>query len=186
MTKPPFQIDIARLISKWKMLVLAVFLVITTFGLQSCFPPFYSFSGANFPDDVETFTVDFFNNEASLVNPQLSLNFTEKLKTKFQTQTKLGLKAEQGDYHFSGAITEYRIDPATLNADLGTAQNQFTIKVKVEFVCDKHPEKNIIKDFSFFKIYDANQPFESVEETLSNEITDNIVQQIFAYFALDW
>ena len=186
MKKTHFQSTVARLTSKWKMLVLAAFLAVAPLGLQSCFPPFYSFTGANFPDDVETFSVDFFSNEASLVNPQLSLNFTEKLKTKFQTQTKLGLKAEQGDYHFSGAITEYRIDPATLNADLGTAQNQFTIKVKVEFVCEKHPDKNIIKDFSFFKIYDANQPFESVEESLSNEITDNIVQQIFAYFALDW
>lgn len=167
----------------WLWVLLAAILPLF---FQSCFPPFYSFTGANIPAGVETFSVDFFTNEAQLVNPQLSLNFTEKLKTKFQTQTKLGLVAEQGDYQISGAIVDYRIDPATLNADLGTAQNQFTIKVKVEFVCNKYPEKNTVKDYSFFKIYDANQPFESVEETLSNEITDNIVQQIFAAIALDW
>ncbi len=157
-----------------------------SFVLNSCLFKHYSFTGANFPPGIETFSVDLFTNEAPLVNPQLTINFTEKLKTKFQTQTKLGLVAQQGDYQISGSIVEYRIDPATLNADVGTAQNQFSIKVKVELVCPKYPEKNLIKEYSFFKIYDANQPFESVENPLSDEISDNIVQQIFAAIALDW
>lgn len=161
-------------------------LVMVSISLSSCFWKYYSFSGANFPDDIETFSVDLFTNEAALVNPQLSIDFTEKIKTKFQTQTKLGLVAQQGDYQISGSIVDYRIDPATLNADVGTAQNQFTIKVKVELACNKYPEKNKIKEYSFFKIYDANQPFESVEAPLSEEIIDNLTQQIFAAIALDW
>jgi len=161
-------------------------LLLIGMSLSSCFLKYYSFSGANFPDDIETFSVDLFSNEAALVNPKLSIDFTEKLKTKFQTQTKLGLVAQQGDYQISGSIVDYRIDPATLNADVGTAQNQFTIKVKVELSCIKYPEKNKVREYSFFKIYDANQPFESVETPLSEEITDNLTQQIFAAIALDW
>lgn len=177
-------IAIKKTIARQRLLLLLLILTATSFN--SCFWKYYSFSGANIPPGVETFSVDLFANEATLVNPQLSINFTEKIKTKFQTQTKLGLVAQQGDYQISGSIIDYRIDPATLNADVGTAQNQFSIKVKVEFACPKYPEKNTAKEYSFFKIYDANQPFESVESPLSEEITDNIVQQIFAAIALDW
>ncbi|MDA1182173.1 MAG: LPS assembly lipoprotein LptE [Bacteroidetes bacterium] len=146
----------------------------------------YDFKGSNIPEDIGTFTVDFFGNEASLVNPQLSMNFTEKLKTKFQTESRLGMQGFGGDYQFSGAITEYRIYPATLNADVGTSQNQFSIKVRCEFNCAKYPEKNFTREFSFFKIFDANQSFESLESQLSTEIIDQIIQQIFAAVALDW
>jgi hypothetical protein len=108
------------------------------------------------------------------------------LKTKFQSETRLALTNADGDYKFGGSIVEYTITPATLNADVGTAQNQFTIRIRVEFTCEKYPEKNFARDFSFFKIFDASASFESVEEGLSTDIQNQIVQQIFAAVALDW
>lgn len=146
----------------------------------------YDPRGANIPNDVQTFSVDFFNNEAPIVNPQLSLNFTEKLKTKFQSETRLKLIGSNGDYKMSGAIKDYRIEPVTRDANAGTAQNQLTISVQVIFECPKHPEKNFTRDFSFFRTYDASQNLSSVESQLSSDISDNIVQQIFAAIALAW
>lgn len=160
-------------------------LVISLCGCKP-FWKFYDFQGTNIPADVQTFSVLFFGNEAALVNPKLSMNFTEKLKSKFQTETRLGLVGTNGDYQFAGAITEYNVVPASLNADIGTAQNQFNIKVRCEFSSEKYPEKNFARDFSFFKIFDASKPFESVEESLSIEIQTQIVQQIFATVALDF
>ena len=114
------------------------------------------------------------------------MSFTEKLKSIFQTETRLALTNGDGDYKFGGSIVDYSIVPASLNADIGTAQNQFNIRVRVEFTCEKYPEKNFARDFSFFKIFDATSTFESVEESLSTEIQTQIVQQIFAAVALDW
>lgn len=146
----------------------------------------YDLKGSNIPADVQTFSVDFFNNEAQLVNPNLSISFTEKLKTKFQSQSKLNLATSNGDYSFGGSIKEYKVIPATINGSTATAQNQFNITVKVVFICPAYPEKNFTKDFSFFRTFDATKDFSSVENSLSDEITDNIVQQIFAAAALDW
>ena len=156
--------------------------------LGGCTPfwKFYDFKGAAIPADIQTFSVDFFSNEAAIVNPQLSMSFTEKLKTKFQSETRLALTNADGDYKLGGSIIEYSITPASLNADVGTAQNQFNIKVRVEFVCEKYPEKSFARDYAFFKIFDASSTFESVEESLSTEIQNQIVQQIFAAVALDW
>lgn len=156
--------------------------------MSGCTPfwKFYNFKGAAIPADIQTFSVDFFSNEAAIVNPQLSMSFTEKLKTKFQSETRLSLTNANGDYKFGGSIVEYSVTPAALNANVGTAQNQFNIKVRVEFVCEKYPEKSFARDYAFFKIFDASATFESVEESLSTEIQNQIVQQIFAAVALDW
>lgn len=169
--------------SIWGLLALPLL-----FLMGGCTPfwKFYDFKGAAIPADIQTFSVDFFSNEAAIVNPQLSMSFTEKLKTKFQGETRLGLTNADGDYKFGGSVVEYSVVPASLNADVGTAQNQFNIRIRVEFNCEKYPEKNFARDFSFFKIFDASATFESVEESLSTEIQNQIVQQIFAAVALDW
>ncbi|MFN4913999.1 MAG: LPS assembly lipoprotein LptE [Sphingomonadales bacterium] len=164
--------------SKW----VAVSLLFAGCGFFKAYDP----RGTFIPEDVQTFSVDFFNNEAAIVNPQLSLQFTEKLKTKFQSETRLRLINGDGDYKLGGVIKDYRIEPATRNANTGTAENQLTITVRLDFVCEKHPEKNQSKEFSFFRTYDASKNLSAVEGTLSSEISDNIVQQIFAAIALDW
>ena len=162
-------------------------LLILTLLLNSCsLFRAYDPRGTNIPEDVQTFSVDFFNNEAAIVNPQLSIQFTEKIKTKFQSETRLKLINGEGDYKMGGIIKDYRIEPATRTANIGTSENQLTIAVRVDFVCDKHPEKNFSKEFSFFRTYDATQSLSAVENNLSAEISDNIVQQIFAAIALDW
>jgi hypothetical protein len=164
--------------SKW--LILAV--LTSGCGFFRAYDP----RGTFIPEDIQTFSVDFFNNEAAIVNPQLSLQFTEKLKTKFQSETRLKLVNGEGDYKLGGIIKDYRIEPATRNANTGTAENQLTIIVRLDFVCDKYPEKSFTKEYSFFRTYSAAQNLSAVEGNLSSEISDNIVQQIFAAIALDW
>lgn len=146
----------------------------------------YDMKGSNIPADVKSFTVDFFTNEAQLVNPNLSISFTEKLKTKFQTNTKLILSTENGDYHFSGAVKEYSVAPATINSNSGATQNKFTITIMVKFECPLHPEKNFNQPFTTFRTFDAGKDFNSVETALADEITDNLVQNVFSATALDW
>lgn len=163
---------------------LPVFFILS--GCGACKKVSYDLKGSNIPADVNTFSVEYFNNEAQLVNPNLSILFTEKVKSKFQNQTKLNLVTSNGDYSFAGAIRDYKVIPATIDANSGAAQNQFTITVKVFFTCNLHPEKNFTRDFTFFRTFDATKDFSTVEATLADEITDNIVQQIFAATALDW
>ena len=45
----------------------------------------YSFSGTSIPESVKTFCVYYIKNNAPLVQPNLSNNLTEELKTKWRT-----------------------------------------------------------------------------------------------------
>lgn len=153
--------------------------------MSACCGKIYDFRGANIPPDVNSFSVDFFKNEATIVNPELSILITEKLKTKFQTESRLKLVASSGDYKFAGTIKDYKISQASLD-NTGASQNQLTINVKVIFISEFHPEKNFERDYSFFKTYLATEDFNIIENNLATEITDVIVQKIFAEVALDW
>jgi len=158
--------------------------IVCAFTISSC--GIYDFRGSNIPADVESFSISYFENEAELVNPSLSIDFTEKLKTKFQTETQLSLKNQEGDYQVAGFIKSYRIQPAALSSATGATQTQFTITVHVDFTYPKYSEKDFSKDFTSSQTFDSQLEFSSVESQLSAELTDIIVQQIFAAIALDW
>jgi len=70
----------------------------------------YSFTGGNV-GEAKTLNVDFFDNTAAIVNPEMSQIFTESLKDIFVQQTSLRLVEGPADMEFSGAITDYSLRP---------------------------------------------------------------------------
>ena len=57
----------------------------------------YSFSGTSIQPDVNTVTINFFEYKAVKVNPTLSNDLTEALKTKFRQMTRLEQVEMDGD-----------------------------------------------------------------------------------------
>jgi len=154
--------------------------------LNGCFLRNYSLSGVNIPADVNTFSVSFFPNEARLVNPRLSQVFTEKLRSKFLNETRLSLVEADGDFLFAGTISDYRIDPVAVQNNTAATQNRLQMTVNVKFASPAHPELSFESPFSFFVDYDAALNFQSLENGLSEQLCDQIVQQIFNKVALNW
>ncbi len=64
----------------------------------------YSLSGASIPPEAKTVSIAYFPNNAMLVNPNLSAVFTDKLRDRFNRQTKLQAVDENGDFAFEGEI----------------------------------------------------------------------------------
>jgi hypothetical protein len=120
------------------------------------------------------------------VNPRLSQVFTEKLRSKFLNETRLSLVESEGDFRFSGAISDYRIDPVAVQNNTAATQNRLMMTVNVKFEAPTHPELAFETPFSFFIDYDAAQNFQSLENSLSEQLSDQIVQQIFNKVALNW
>ena len=86
-------------------------LLIALLGVQSC--GIYSFTGTNISPDVKTIQIDYFLNNALLVEPSLSQSFTTKFRDLFDTQTNLTSVKSGGDLQFEGEITGYKINPMT-------------------------------------------------------------------------
>ena len=58
-----------------------LFILVLALTLKSC--GIYSFTGTNIQSDVKTIQIDYFPNNAVLVEPSLSQNFTTDLQDLF-------------------------------------------------------------------------------------------------------
>lgn len=167
-----------------KKLVFIALFSITSLLMISCGA--YSFTGGN-TGDAKTLQVDFFQNQASLIEPSLSQTFTQNLQDLFTRQTNLTLVNSNGDLYFSGEITGYRITPMSATADQTAAQNRLTITVNVRFVNKLEEKDDFEKQFSFYSDFDANaQLTGSILENALEEILERITQDIFNASVAKW
>ncbi len=166
---------------KYKYFILFL-LIITT---QSC--GIYSFTGTNLHPDVKTVQIDYFPNNAVLVEPSLSQTFTTQLQDLFLQQTNLDLVKSGGDLQFEGEITGYKINPMTATAQQTAAQNRLTININVRFFNNKLEEDNLERSFSHYFDFPANnQLVGSQLEDAFNEIIERITQDIFNASVAKW
>lgn len=146
----------------------------------------YSFSGASISPAVKTFSVQYFQNRASLVQPGLSQLITNTLIDKCKSQTNLNYLNGTGDVNFEGEITDYNTKPYTVAADARAASNRFTITVKVKFTNVIDPDLSFDQTFTRYEDYDSNLDLSQVEGELSQKIVEAIVEDIFNQAFVNW
>jgi hypothetical protein len=162
-----------------------LFSLLALITIQSC--GIYSFTGTNINPDVKSVQIDYFPNEAILVEPSLSQVFTTQLRDLFDTQTNLTSVSSGGDLQFEGEITGYKINPMTATAQQTAAQNRLTITVNVRFFNNKNEDDNFEKNFSHYYDYDANaQLIGSALDDAFDEIIERIAQDIFNASVAKW
>lgn len=146
----------------------------------------YSFTGGN-TGDAETIQIDFFPNQAPLVEPVLTQRFTNDLQDLFTRQTNLTLTNSNGDLHFSGEITGFRVTPMSGTAEQTAAQNRLTVTVNVRFTNKLVEKDDFEKSFSFYSDFAANSQLTgSVLESALDEIVERITQDIFNASVAKW
>lgn len=161
-----------------------ILIIIICFSLNSC--KYYNFTGTG-KIDADTFQVNYFQNNAELVEPGIEKNFTIKLQEILQNQTSLNMVAQGGDLLYEGEIVEYRITPMTATADQRAAQNRLTISVLVRFSNKNKEEDDFEKRFSFYHDYPANEQMSGNRLTTAlDEIFERITQDIFNASLAKW
>ena len=92
-----------------------------------------------------------------------------------------------GDLTISGQVTNYTVSTAAVTAQEVAAQNRLTVTVKVSFANRKHPEDDFTdKTFSAYADYDSTNSLDAVESTLTNEIVEKLVEDIFNATVAQW
>jgi hypothetical protein len=166
-----------------KLLYIATFLF-SSLLIISC--SIYSFTGGD-TGKAKTIQIDFFRNNAPLVEPSLSQKFTQDLQDLFLRQTNLSLVNTNGDLRFEGEITGYRIAPMSATAQQTAAQNRLTITVNVRFFNKFEEKDNFERSFSFYYDYPATtQLVGGPLETAFEEINQRITQDIFNASVAKW
>jgi hypothetical protein len=162
------------------------YILLTTLTITFLSCGAYSFTGADV-GSAKTFQVNYFQNNALLVEPGLDRDFTLALQDLIQNQTNLSLVNSGGDLIYEGEITEYRISPTTAQSNSTAAQNRLTIGVKVNFINTKKEDADFDKNFSFFFDYPGTgQLVGAQKDAAFEEIFERLTQDIFNASLADW
>lgn len=165
-----------------KMKIIGILVLILS--LQSC--GYYSFTGAD-TGNAETFQVNFFQNNAQLIEPGIDRDFTLQLQDLIQNQTKLSLTNSNADLVYEGEITRYYVAPMTATADSRAAQNRLTIAINVRFYNTLDPEKDFEQNFSFYFDFPANEQLSGATRDVAiEEVYLRITQDVFNASLTNW
>lgn len=148
--------------------------------------PHYSLSGASIPPEAKTVSVKYFQSIASLAPPTLSQSFTEALRDRMSSQTRLTLVSSAGDLNFEGSVTGYSTAPIAIQSTDQAALNRLTVTVSVKYSCAFDEKKNFEQNFTRYSDYNSSQSLSAVETELIQQINEQLTQDIFNRALNDW
>jgi hypothetical protein len=148
----------------------------------------YSFKGISIDPDVNTFFVQNFDNIATNAPPTLALEFTEKLKDKIRSESRLILNNEKPDVEFTGRITGFNVVPVAPKPGETVALNQLKISVAIKYINNKNEKKSWPNERtkSHFSEFSNTEDLLSVQDRLILEISTQIMDDIFNEAFNDW
>lgn len=147
----------------------------------------YSFTGASVAPNIKTFQVNFFRNNAAIVEPGLDRDFTQALQNIILNQTSLDLTNQNGDLIYEGEIVDYYVAPITATAQNTAAQNRLTIAVNVRFFDTKNEGNDVEQRFTFYYDYAGGAQLTGSQlETAVDVIFERLTQDIFNATLAKW
>ncbi|MBK5270945.1 MAG: hypothetical protein JJE22_08025 [Bacteroidia bacterium] len=143
----------------------------------------YKFNEATVPDSIKTVKVNYIQNRARYVNPQLSSKLTDKLRQKIVGQTRLSqTNNDDADWEITGTITDYSLSTSAISGQREVS-NRLTVSVHIVLnkrKDDKVDAFDVTRSFEF----PASQSLQQAESSLGDEIiralTDEIFNQVFS------
>jgi len=162
--------------------VVILFLVVALAGCK------ISFNGASIPPDMKTVNVIFFENNAPLVVPYLSQEFTEDLKTRIRNQTSLSITQNDAHGVFEGNITGYDVKPVALqdNNSPTAGANRLSITVNVKYTNNLNAKQSFEEPFTRFVDFPASRSLQSAERDLIKQINTQLTEDIFNRAFAQW
>lgn len=167
-----------------------LFILIISVGLlNSC----YTFTGSSLKDE-KTVQINEFPNNAALVNPTLSQQFSTDIQNRFLQRTTLKGTKTNPDILIEGEIIDYAITPTTISSSTqqtsaGTiqqSQNKLTITVKVRYENKLHPDVSFERNYSDEAVFNSDLSQNQIETSQVKLVTERIINKIFNDIVANW
>ena len=146
----------------------------------------YKFNEAGvIPDSIKTIKINYIENKAQYINPQLSQKLTDKLRQKVISQTRLSqTKSDNADWDISGFVTDYRFSTSAISGQQ-VANNRLTVSIHI-ILNDRKAEDKKEYDVSRSFEFKGNQSFQQAEASLSEEMVRTLTDEIFNKLFSNW
>lgn len=148
----------------------------------------YQFNGASIDySKIKTLEIKDFQNQARLVYPQLSQEFSEHMRDVFLRNTKLQLVTNRpADLEIEGEIIGYDLMPLAVQDGQYASQTRLIMTVRMRFHNNVNPQEDKEETFSAYQNFDSNVMLTDIEAQLVEELNREIVDQIFNSTMANW
>ena len=159
-------------------------LLIIIFSYSTCK---YGFKDTSpLPPEVKTFRVNYFENKAQYVNPQLSPQLTEKLKQKIINTTRLRqTNSDDAHYDISGYVSQYYTSTTGISGN-NASTNRLNISFHLVFKNKLDDKKDFEADVPTNVDFLATQSLSQAESANNSKIVSNIVDAVFNKIFSNW
>ena len=164
------------------LLVVGVIGFLVQLGLSGC--GVYRFTDASVPDSIKTVKVNFIENKASYINPQLSPRLTDKVRQKIVAQTRLIQTNNEADWEISGAITQYSFSTSAI-AGQQSANNRLSVSLQLSLYDRKADETRKIDVSRSFE-FKGSLSVQAAEASLGDELIRTLADDIFNKVFSNW
>jgi Lipopolysaccharide-assembly len=175
--------------SEWSMVNRVKLLLILIscgwlFSYSSCK---YSFKDTSpIPEEVKTFRVNYLENKAPYVNPQLSPALTEKLKQKIIGNTRLRqTNDDNAHYDISGYVSDYSVTTSGITGNT-SGTNRLSVSFHLVFKNTLDEKKDFEAEVPYTLDFASTQTLSQVEAGKNDEIVTNVVDAIFNKIFSNW
>ncbi len=164
--------------------IMAVAIACVLFAVQGC--GVYTFKDSVIPPDVKTIKINYIENRATYINPQLAQKFYDKIQQKVVGSTRLTRSnSDSAHYVISGTITGYN---PTLTVGVSAQQattNRLTVTLHMTLrknLENKTEEFDVSRSFD----YSANLSLQQAEGQLLDEVVRTLTDDIYNRIFSDW
>ena len=164
---------------KTSYLLLISFLLV---AIGSC--KIYRFKDVNIDPGIKTVKVNYIENKARYVNPQLSPQLSDKLRQKINNQTRLTqVQGDDAHIEISGYISDYSVTTSGIS-NQQAASNRLNVSVHIIIknrVDDKKSrEEDVSRNFDFSASLSLDQAQAQLTATIIQNLADEIFNRIFS------
>jgi len=147
----------------------------------------YSFKDTSpIPEEVKTFRVNYLENKAQYVNPQLSPKLTEKLKQKIIGNTRLRqTNDDNAHYDISGYVSEYAVTTSGVTGN-NASSNRLSVSFHLVFKNTLDDKKSFEAEVPYTLDFSGTSTLTQVEIERNDEIVQNVVDAIFNKIFSNW
>ncbi|OLY94848.1 hypothetical protein BUE76_13780 [Cnuella takakiae] len=155
----------------------------------------YSFADVSIPDSVKSVRVNFIENKARYVNPQLSPQLTERLRQKIVNQTRLQqTQNDNAHWDINATITQYDVSTSAISSNQsggtggqrqGAVTNRLTVGIQMTVLNrlnNTSQEFSVSRNFDF----DAQLSLQNAENQLLDEMLRNLTDDMFNRMFSNW
>ncbi len=170
-------------VMKYLRILTAFLMVASTMVLTGC--GVYTMRDISIPPEVKTIKINFIENRANYVNPQLSPRLTNRLQEKVVNQTRLNRTNEDdADWVVSGYISEYRVTTSGIS-NQQASMNRLSVGAKITLkdnLTQKTSNYDVVRTFEFA----ATQSLQQAEQALAEDILKGLSEEIFNRLFSNW